>query len=138
MTAFTPGNFRARLTSIETMRACGIPAYKILPASMPGKWTSCPYSARPVALSIASSLGTRWPTIECGSGEVGESVICYIQNCFHDFLVAGAAAEVAGDGFAHLFFGGMRVATQKRDAGNDDARRAIAALNPTARDDCFL
>ena len=45
-----------------------------------------------------------------------------------DVLIAGAAAEIAGDAFANLAIGRRRVVVQERHRRHDHARRAVAAL----------
>jgi len=55
-----------------------------------------------------------------------------------DEVVAGAAAEVSGDGLADLFRCGRRVLAQERLDGQDDAGRAEAALKAVVRAERFL
>ena len=45
-----------------------------------------------------------------------------------DILIAGAAAEIAGQRLAHLVFGWRGVFAQEGRHGHQDARRAVAAL----------
>src|SRR5690242_4423063 len=47
-----------------------------------------------------------------------------------DPLVAGATAEVPGEPFLDLVEAGVRVVLQERLDGDDEARRAEAALQP--------
>jgi hypothetical protein len=44
------------------MRACGIPARKVRPTSIPAKRTSTPYTAPPVTFATVSTRGTDVPT----------------------------------------------------------------------------
>src|SRR5262249_37711867 len=46
----------------------------------------------------------------------------------HDALVAGAAAQIAGERDAHLAFGGIGVVAQELDQRRENSRRAEAAL----------
>src|SRR3954447_25822846 len=53
-------------------------------------------------------------------------------------MVAGAAADVAGEHLAHLFLGGLRVLGEKLRRGNQNAGRAEAALQRVMAAECFL
>ena len=53
-------------------------------------------------------------------------------------LVAGAAAEVAGDAFADLGLRRLRVVVQEVDGGHDHAGRAVAALQAVFFPEPFL
>ena len=55
-----------------------------------------------------------------------------------DLLVARAAAEVAGQRLADLGIGGVRVARQQVVAGDDQPRRAEAALHRARLDEGLL
>ena len=61
-TAFTPGSARARLASMDLIRAWAWGLRKILPKSNPGNWMSAPYWALPVTLSAPSCRMGRVPT----------------------------------------------------------------------------
>src|SRR5262249_48338254 len=45
-----------------------------------------------------------------------------------DILIAGATAQIAGNGDAHLLLGRIRIVAQELDERRQDARRAEAAL----------
>ena len=53
-TALTPGIARARLASMERMRAWGWGLLRVLAWRSPGNWMSAPYWALPVTLSVPS------------------------------------------------------------------------------------
>src|SRR3954470_4310588 len=55
-----------------------------------------------------------------------------------DVLVAGAAAQIAGDAFANLLLGGGGVVGEKADRRHDHARRAVAALEAVLLPEAFL
>ena len=55
-----------------------------------------------------------------------------------DLVVAGAAAEVAGDGVADLVLARLRVALQQGDGGHDHPGGADAALQPPLLDEGLL
>ena len=55
-----------------------------------------------------------------------------------DVHVAGAAAEVAGDGLADLVLARVLVALQQRVAGHHHAGRAVAALQPVLLQEALL
>src|ERR1043165_3690351 len=61
ITADTPGNAAALLTSIDTIRACGTGLRRIAASSMPGTRTSSTNCARPVSSRTSSLLLTRAP-----------------------------------------------------------------------------
>src|SRR5688572_13639496 len=58
------------------------------------------------------------------------ALICHSKDCLHDVVVAGAAAEVAGEHLAHLRLARARVFLEVRLEGHDDAGGAEAALQP--------
>src|SRR4029079_10907449 len=49
-------------------------------------------------------------------------------NRVDDVLIAGTAAEVAGDAFANLLLARRRVVLKQVDRGHDHARRAVTTL----------
>src|SRR3990167_5616612 len=55
-----------------------------------------------------------------------------------NLFVAGAAAEVAGDGLGDLLPGRVRVLGEQRLGHQDDARRAEPALRPAFDAEAFL
>src|SRR5713101_5491780 len=50
------------------------------------------------------------------------------QHRFDDLRVAGTAAEIAGEGLAHVVLGGRGIRGEQRARGEQHARRAEAAL----------
>src|SRR6185436_1660042 len=59
-------------------------------------------------------------------------------NRVDDVLVAGAAAEVAGDALADLGFGRLRIVVEQVGGRHDHAGRAIAALQTVLFPEAFL
>src|SRR5713226_9777195 len=56
----------------------------------------------------------------------------------HDEMVAGAAAQMAGQHLANLPMGRRRMLREKRADAHDDAGRAVAALEPVLGPEGFL
>ena len=61
-----------------------------------------------------------------------------IQHGADDLVVAGAAAEVAGQPVARLVFGRVRVGVEQRLGGDQQARRAEAALQGRVLEELLL
>ena len=61
-----------------------------------------------------------------------------VLNGFDDFVVAGAAAEVAGEVEADFFFAGRCVFFEQRFRLHDESRRADAALQSCAFQESIL
>ena len=59
-------------------------------------------------------------------------------ECLDDVDVAGAAAEVAGDGVANLVVGGLGLLLEESVAGHQHAGRAEAALQPVLLKEALL
>src|SRR5262245_16983331 len=68
----------------------------------------------------------------------GAQALGGIERGEHDALVAGAAAEVAGDRDAHLLLGGIWIVAQELDQRGEHARRAESALQAVIVAECFL
>src|SRR5262245_25268619 len=102
------------------MRACGCGLLSTLPTSWPGRARSAPNLARPVTLSTPSGRTGRVPiqsnwrffpapflpiltlsSMGSGSSHLGGGV----EHGAHNLVVAGAAAQVAGEPVAHLALG---------------------------------
>src|SRR3954468_2155235 len=73
---------------------------------------------------------TRWPTSFGNTGDVGIrlSLVSGALDGVDDVLVAGAAAEVAGDTLADLALRRRRIVLEHRHGRHDHPRRAVAAL----------
>ena len=54
---------------------------------------------------------------------------CRELNCLDDFLIAGAAAEIAPDCLLNIFFGGVRIFVQQRLSRHHHTRRTETALD---------
>src|SRR6266853_3192601 len=76
---------------------------------------------------ISSSAGDTLPPLAAGLGsELGGRP----QHRLDDVLVAGAAAEVAGQRPAHVLLGGVGIVVEQRLGGHHHARSAESALQP--------
>src|SRR6266849_2305717 len=107
---------------------------------MPGRKKSAPNLARPVTLSMPSCLTGEDPTILSFLSGLKPllSRIVDMSGPSHflggskyranDLVVAGAAAQVAGEPIAHFGFGRIGAAVEQRLGGDQDPRRADAAL----------
>ena len=73
-----------------------------------------------------------------GSGGHGLPLVRSVLNGVDDVLVAGAAAEIAGDAFADLALGRRRVVVQQVDGRHDHAGRAEAALQAVLLPEALL
>src|SRR5512134_10149 len=121
-TRCTPGCDFAFSMSIFSINACGCGLRSILMCTMRGRTMSSAKRVCPVTLARPSTRRRGLP----------RTFIAHPSRrffyCFEDLLVAGASAQIAGDGFfdplarRRLFF------VEKRFRGHQDARRAIAAL----------
>ena len=61
-----------------------------------------------------------------------------VFDCLHDLVIAGAAAEISGDGLFDLVVGWVGFFFQQLCARHDEARRAISALDCAMFDEGFL
>src|SRR5208282_863194 len=66
------------------------------------------------------------------------ALLCRLQDRIDHTDIAGAAAEVPAQHFSHLPFGGLRIVMQECLGGDQDARRAISALQPVMAAEGFL
>src|SRR5579871_1845925 len=117
MTACTPGSRRALEASMDRIRACGCGLRSSLQCRVRGRAMSSAKTVRPVTLASASTLGSGLPT-----------TFSRKLHRLQDLHVTGAAAEVAAQGLLDLLPRGRRVLLQQRRRGEQDARRAVAAL----------
>src|SRR5262249_31823331 len=116
-TALTPGSDSAAEASIDLMFACGCGLRKILPTSIPGRNRSAPNFARPVTLSMPSCLTGEVPTILSFLSGLKPLLSRIVdmsgpshflgggEHRTNDLVIAGAAAQVAGEPVTHLGFG---------------------------------
>src|SRR3954454_4213078 len=127
-TAFTPGSASALVVSIDLMRACGCGLRRILPQIMPGILVSAANAARPVTLSTPSGRMVRWPIhLLSVTMFMARSLIrAHFGGGFHhradDLVIAGAAAEIAGQPEADFFLARLRIALQQRIRCHQHAR----------------
>ena len=80
--------------------------------------------ARADPLELGAAFAVDLLLHRSGSSHLGGGV----EHRAHDLVVAGAAAQVAGQPVAHLRLGGVRALFQQRLGGDQEARRADAAL----------
>src|SRR5262245_28232622 len=73
--------------------------------------------------------GEVWPQLARPSGLSVAAVACRLDRP-QDPLVAGAAAEVAGQALSYLLLGRIRVVAEERGDRHDEPGRAEAALEP--------
>src|SRR5262244_1091031 len=124
MTALTPGNARARLVSMLTMRACACGLRRSLACKSPRGLRSATYWTWPVTFSGPSGRGMASPTpftsrvvfivVAMDRGLPGGRGARHFGDRGQHLRVAGAAAEVAGDAVADLFLGRMRILVEQR------------------------
>src|SRR5262249_32567955 len=91
-----------------------------------------------MTLNLPSLRDGSLPLPHCGKGAFGSScgrgrVLAAhdgrrVEHGAHDLVVAGAAAGIAGEPIARLFLGRVFVLVEERLRGDDEARRAEAAL----------
>src|ERR1051326_8624945 len=88
-------------------------------------------AGRPVTSLTPSTLRAFVPTTELLLMAHLDQVRCSgrDQHGLHRLAVSGAAAIVAGQGFAHLLFGGVGAAIQQRLGGKQHAARAESTLH---------
>src|SRR3990172_10740368 len=132
--ATTPSMLRAADRSTPLIRACAYGLRTTAIHSIPGAVRSSVYLAAPVRNSGSSLRRTGCPTnfsvvaISTPLHLRAAHLLSGVQDGLHDVLVAGAAAQVALEGFAHLRLGRARVLPQVGIRGHDHARRAVPAL----------
>src|ERR1041385_360884 len=103
-TAITPSSFVAAAVSIETMRAWGCVLRSSLQKSMRGNARSSAKRVAPVTFATASTFRSALPMILCTLHPLGGEL-----DRFVNLEVAGAAAEVSGQGFLDLVSARLRV-----------------------------
>ena len=84
-------------------------------------------------LAALDALADQFRKNRCGGGHgylacLSAAVFRGVLNGVDDVLIAGAAAEVAGDAVANLLLARRRIVLQQVDRRHDHARRAVAAL----------
>jgi hypothetical protein len=52
-----------------------------------------------------------------------------VFDCLHNFVVTGAATQVASEGLGNFFSGGARTFLEQFGCRHDEARRAVSALD---------
>src|SRR4249920_1231828 len=128
----TPGISSAFETSTLTTRACANGLRTTARWSMPGSVRLSTKLPCPVRSEASSLRRIDCPTnfsviaISTPSGLRAGHRPGGVEDRLHDVLVAGAAAEVALQGLAHLFVGRVRVLLQEARGRHDHARCAVA------------
>ncbi len=129
--ATTPSRLRAASRSTPVSRAC---------AMLERRKTPCTILGRTDVVDVASAAGEdaivldapdALPTKRAAAGALTRHAP-RPAGCLDDALVAGAAAEVARDRFAHLALARLRVLRQQLDGGHQEPRGAEAALEGVA------
>src|SRR5215471_9441108 len=97
---------------------------------MRGRTRSSAKRVSPVTFAHASILGSDWPMTENLPGVMRSPLHAERRQLdrVEDLRVAGAAAEIAGQRHPHLVTARDGVAFEESFRGEEDARRAIAAL----------
>src|SRR5437773_11728854 len=104
---------------------------------MPGSFTSSTYLPLPRMKRASSLRLTLWPLPPISTAislrlpfRGLAHRLCRVVDRLHDVHVAGAAAEVPGDGLADLHLGRLRVRGEERDGRHHHSGRAEPALQP--------
>src|ERR1700757_2001356 len=133
--ATTPGSSRAAETSTESTRACASGERTNAACSIPGSLMSSTYRPAPVRMRGSSerlmlapvyrsaAIAVMAPPRSAPPGALGGQ-----QDAVDDALVAGAAADVAGQRLADLLLVGIRVGAEERRRLHDHPGRAETAL----------
>src|SRR6202451_2429696 len=96
---------------------------------MPESFTSSTKRPRPDNSAGSSSRVTRAPKCFAPmSAPCRAQTLCRVECRFDDAGIAGAAAEIAGESFAHLVLARRRIFAQQLRERDKHARRAEAAL----------
>src|SRR3989442_180448 len=151
-TARTPGIFAAFEVSTRMMRACGTGDRCSLQKTIRGRTMSSANFVTPAHFDRPSTLGTAVPTTRRARPFPGRSPVpppLDLPAMEHllrrlrirvshppggqldglkDFDIAGAAAQVPGQGLADLLPGRLRPGVEKRLSSAQDSRSAVAAL----------
>src|SRR2546422_1167677 len=135
-TACTPSSCFARVTSIETMRACGSVLRSSLQYSMRGNARSSAKRVAPVTFSTASTFRSAFPMTLCLAIQrfpfrLGFFAPHARRRQLHrliDLDVAGAAAEVAGERVLDFVSGRPGIGFEERFGSEQKGGRAVAAL----------
>src|SRR6267378_6168961 len=141
-TVFTPGSPAARDVSIERMRAWGWGLRSSLAKSMRGRNRSSANRVTPVTFAVASTLRWALPTTRKPVAFLPDAIQGLRRRLrilaahagrrqldgFVDLDVTGAAAEVARERLLDLVARRTRARCEERLGGEEEGRRAIAAL----------
>src|SRR5262249_25611573 len=132
--ALTPGNAAALAVRMAVIRAWAWGVRRVLPTSMPGAGRAAPKRARPVTLSMPSGRTGRVPTMvkDCVLLSSGMAGLPQFRggrlDRAHDLVVAGAAAEIAGQPETDLGLRGVGVPVEQRLGRDQEPGRTDAAL----------
>src|SRR3954468_7215522 len=153
MTAYTPGRARASLVSMDTISACATVERRICPQSMSSCHMSDEYANSPVTLRVPSgrSVDSPMPPLVFEPWVILVGVPLGVDTSdrlslpggreadrVHDLLVAGAAAQVARQRLADVRVARVGVALQHLVGGDQQPRRAEAALDGAGVDERLL
>src|ERR1051325_9265249 len=118
-----PSTLLAAAVSIETMRAWGCVLRSSLQKSMRGNARSSAKRFAPVTFATASTFRSALPMILCTLHPLGGEL-----DRFVNLEVAGAAAEVSGQGFLDVVSARLRIGCEERLGGEQKCRSTVAAL----------
>src|SRR5713226_2453189 len=133
-TALTPGIFSAALVSMLFTFACACGERRILPKSIPGRFMSNEYFARPETLNGPSIRDIRFPIRVrlSASGHLYSAIAPPSFRRLHHGRshahVGSASTKIPAQPLLNLLGSGVWVLVQKRLAGNHESRRADATL----------
>src|SRR3954468_18935043 len=127
-TATTPGKTAAAAVSMPRMRACPALEPTKATSSIPGSAMSSTKRPRPRRIAGSSMRLTDEPMFLEPMSALPAQAPRGAQRRVDDRGIAGAAAEVAGDGIAHLLFRRVGRLAQEGGQRGEHARRAEPAL----------
>src|SRR3990167_8602483 len=131
MTASTPFTASALLVSMPLMWACAYGLRTMSRWSMPGSFTSSTYLPRPRMKRASSLRLTLWPMPPSSTAiplRPFPLLLRGVLDGLHDVHVAGAAAEVPGDGLADPRLARILLLLEERDRGHHHPGGAEPAL----------
>src|ERR1700730_7156551 len=133
-TALTPGIFSAALVSMLLTFACACGERSILPKSIPGRFMSNEYFARPETLNGPSMRDIRFPISVrlSASGHLYSAIappsFCRLHHGRSHTHVGSASTKISAQPFLHLLGSRVWVFVKECLTGNHESRSAEATL----------